>query len=188
MEQDILDYFGKARKYMDDAIEHLKNELIKVRAGKASPSMLNGILVEYYDNPTPLNQVATINSTDSKTLIIAPWEKKMLAPIEQALFAANLGITPMNDGETIRISLPPLTEDRRKDLVKQIKQYAEDGKVSLRHARHKVLDFIKKAVKDDGYPEDAGKRKEADVKQMIESYADKIEKLIEAKEKDIMTI
>ena len=154
----IDDYMKKGKQYMEDAIDHLQRELIKIRTGKASTSMLDGIMVNYYNVPTPINQVANLNAVDSKTIAIQPWDKSALGDIEQAIFAANLGLTPQNDGEFIRINIPPLTEERRKDLVKQSKALGEEGKVSLRNARHKLIDFVKKEVKD-GYPEDAGKAK-----------------------------
>ena len=157
---------------MDDAIDHLDKELAKIRTGKASPSMLNGILVDYYGNPTPLNQVANVGASDAKTLTIQPWEKTMLSVIEQAIFAANLGLTPMNDGEMIRISIPPLTEERRKEMVKMAKEKGEEGKVSIRNARHKVMDFIKKAVKD-GLSEDLGKDKEVETEDIIKELWEK---------------
>jgi len=157
---------GKAE--MENAITHLKDELKKVRAGKASPNMLSGVMVDYYGTPTALSQVASINTPDGRTLSIQPWEKKLLGDIERAIFEANLGLTPMNDGEFIRIPIPPLTEERRKQLVKQTKTLAEDAKVSLRNTRHKMMDFIKKEVKD-GYPEDAGKKKEDEVQSMVNS-------------------
>jgi ribosome recycling factor len=187
METDINAYMKEGKEYMDNAITHLKGELLKIRAGKASPSMLNGVMVDYYGNPTPLNQVANISTPDSKSLSIQPWEKSMLAVIEQAIFASNMGLTPQNDGETVRINIPPLTEDRRKDLVKQVKKEGEEAKVSLRHARHKLMDFIKKAVKD-GYPEDGGKMKEEEVEKMIKKYYEDIEELVKSKETDIMTV
>lgn len=177
----------KGQEGFDKAIDHLKDELTKIRAGKATPSMLSNINVEYYGNPAPLNQVANISTPDSRTLAIQPWEKNMLGPIEQAIFQANLGLTPMNDGEFVRITIPPLTEERRMELVKQTKTYAEDAKITLRTGRHKMIDFIKKEVKD-GYPEDAGKRKEDDVDQMVKDYTSKIEELLSAKEKEIMTV
>ncbi len=187
MVADVNNYIGKAKKYMDEALVHLDKELAKIRTGKASPSMLSGILVDYYDNPTPLNQVANVGASDAKTLTIQPWEKKMLGVIEQAIFAANLGLTPMNDGEIIRITIPPLTEDRRIEMVKRAKALGEEGKISLRNARHKVMDFIKKAVKD-GLPEDTGKDKEAETQDIINEYTEKINEMVAAKEKDIMTI
>ena len=187
MEETIESTLQHGKDAFDHAIEHFKHELVKIRAGKASPSMLAGIMVEYYGNPTPLNQVSNVSTPDSKTISIQPWEKNMLGPIEQAIFAANLGLTPMNDGEFVRISIPPLTEERRIQLVKQAKSLAEDTKVSLRNSRHKMIDFIKKEVKD-GYPEDAGKRRESEVEDMIKEYTEKIEALLEAKEKDVMTV
>ncbi|MCB0685189.1 MAG: ribosome recycling factor [Saprospiraceae bacterium] len=176
-----------AKEGMDHALEHLNNELVKIRTGKASPAMLSGLFVEYYGSPTPLNQVANVGTSDARTITIQPWEKKMLGPIEQSIFAANLGITPMNDGEIIRINIPPLTEERRKTLVKQAKHLGEEGKISIRSSRHKVMDAIKKAVKD-GYPEDAGKRREDEVEKLVQDYSDRIDKIVELKEKDIMTV
>ena len=187
MEETIESMMIKGKDEMDHAIDHLKAELVKIRAGKASPAMLNGIMVEYYGNPTPLNQVASIGTPDSRTISIQPWEKSMLGPIEKAIFASNLGVTPMNDGEFVRINVPPLTEERRVILVKQCKSLGEESKVSLRNTRHKMMDFIKKEVKD-GYPEDAGKRKESKVQDMVNNYTEKIDHLIEVKEKDIMTV
>lgn len=180
-------YFKKASDYMDKAIDHLQKELTKLRAGKASPSMLSGIMVDYYGTPTALTQVANVSTPDPKTLSIQPWEKSMLGPIEQAIFGANLGLTPMNDGEFVRINIPPLTEERRKDMVKSIKAQGEEAKVSIRHARQKVKDFIKKEVKD-GYPEDMGKRKEGEMEEMVKKYTETIEKYISAKEADIMKV
>jgi len=187
MPEDIDAYIANAKIYMDEALERLARELNKIRTGKASPTMLSGILVDYYGSPTPLSQVANVGAADAKTLSIQPWEKTMLGPIEQAIFAANLGLTPMNNGEIIIINIPPLTEERRKELVKQAKALGEDAKVSLRNARHKVMDHIKKEVKE-GYPEDAGKRKEEEVQKIINAYADKVGNLISSKEKDILTI
>jgi len=171
----------------DKAIDHLKNELIKVRTGKASTSILDGILVEYYGSNMPINQVANVGLADAKTITIQPWERKMLQVIEQSIFAANIGLTPQNDGEFIRITIPALTEERRKDLVKQVKQLGEETRIGIRSERHKILDFIKKEVKE-GYPEDAGKRMEDKIQNLITSYGDKINALLESKEEDIMTI
>ncbi|MDF1698975.1 MAG: ribosome recycling factor [Saprospiraceae bacterium] len=176
---------GKAE--MDKTIDHLRAELIKIRAGKASPSMLSGIMVEYYGNPTPLTQVANLGTPDSRTISIQPWEKSMLGPIEKSIFEANLGLTPMNDGEFVRITIPPLTEERRKQMVKHAKSLCEDAKVSLRSSRHKMIDFIKTEVKD-GYPEDAGKKREVEVQDMVTNYGKNIDQILQAKEKDIMTV
>ena len=187
MIDEIKKYIAEGDKHMDEAIEHLQKELLKIRAGKASTSMLNGIFVDYYGSQTPLAQVANLGLSDARTINIQPWEKAMLSVIERALFEANLGVTPMNDGESIRLNVPPLTEDRRKVLVKQAKAFGEDAKVSLRNARHKLMDFIKKSVKD-GFPEDSGKRKEDEIQNMVNVHSDRIDALISAKEEDILTI
>ena len=172
---------------MQKSLDHLVSELTKIRAGKASPSMLSSVMCDYYGSPTPISQVANVGTADSKTITIQPWEKPMLAVIERAIFEANLGLTPMNDGEFIRITVPAMTEERRRDLVKQAKALGEDAKVSLRNTRHKMMDAIKKEVKD-GYPEDAGKRKEGEVQDKINDYAKKVDTLLVSKEKDIMTV
>ena len=187
MEMDISSLGSVAESNFKKVISHFKDELVKIRAGKASTSMLDGIMVDYYGTPTALSQVANINTPDSKTLSIQPWEKSMLAPIEQAIFGANLGLTPMNDGEFVRIIIPALTEDRRKDLVKQAKSEGENSKVSIRNERQKWMNFIKKEVKD-GYPEDAGKKKEAELEGLVKTYIKSIDDLIVIKEKDILTV
>lgn len=187
MSQEIESAFIDGKQGMDKAIQHLKDELLKIRTGKASTQMLNGLMVEYYGAPTPLTQAANVSTPDSRTIAIQPWDKSLLSAIEQAIFAANLGFTPMNDGEFVRITIPPLTEERRKDLVKMAKALAEDSKVSLRNERHKILNVIKQEVKN-GYPEDQGKRKESQVQDLVNSYVESITKLIEAKEADIMTV
>lgn len=172
---------------MESKLDHLNKELGKIRTGKASPSMLNGIMVDYYGSATPLNQVANVSASDSKTLSIQPWEKSMLGPIEKAIFEANLGFTPMNDGEMVRITLPPLTEERRRDLVKMAKASGEDTKVSMRSARQKAMDAVKSAVKN-GYPEDAGKKTETDIQNIINSSTKKVDEVVQSKESDIMTV
>lgn len=187
MIDEIEDHILQATEHFDKAIEHLVFELNKIRAGKASPAMLNGLMVEYYGSPTPLAQVANVSTPDARTIAIQPWEKKMLALIEKAIFEANLGITPMNDGEVVRLMIPPMSEERRITMVKQAKQAGEESRVAIRAHRHKIMDYIKKQVKD-GFPEDMGKRKEDEVQKTIEGYMAKIEKMLEAKEKDIMTV
>ena len=187
MAETVDSILQQGSEQMDLAIDHLKKELTKIRTGKASAGILEGLHVDYYGSSTPLAQVANVGVADARTITIQPWEKGMLAKIEQVIFAANLGITPMNDGEIIRISVPPLTEERRRDLAKQAKNMGEEAKVALRHARHKVIDFIKKEIKD-GFPEDMGTRKEAEVDKLLHSHTESIEQLINAKEKDIMTV
>lgn len=187
MQEELDDKMEMTELEMQSAIEHLQKEMSKIRAGKASPAILGGILVDYYGSPTPLTQVANVGASDAKTLTIQPWEKSMIGPIEKAIFAANLGLTPQNNGEMIIIGIPPLTEERRKEYVKRAKESGEDAKISLRSSRHKALDEVKKAVKL-GYPEDAGKRMEDQIQKMVNKYADQINQMVAAKEKDIMTI
>ncbi len=187
MDAEIELIMNEAKGSMDKAIDHLVHELTKVRTGKASPAVLENISVEYYGSQTPLNQVANISASDSRTLSIQPWEKNMLPVIEKAIFEANLGVTPMNDGEVVRLSFPLLTEERRKELAKQAKHFGEEAKISVRNARHKALDAIRKAVKD-GYPEDFGKRREQEIQDMVTEYSKKIDHLVEVKEADIMTV
>ncbi|MEZ4984980.1 MAG: ribosome recycling factor [Saprospiraceae bacterium] len=163
MQEDVDFYFQSARESMEHSLEHLGKELAKVRTGKANANLVSGLFVSYYGSDTPLNQVANVSVADARTIVIQPWEKSMIAPIEKAIFEANLGVTPQNDGEVVRITIPPLTEDRRRDLVKVAKGYGEDAKVSIRNARKELMDAIKQAVKS-GYPEDAGKKAEEKLK------------------------
>ncbi len=184
---ELNEAFSKMKSAMDSSVEHLKTELTKLRAGKASPSMVSDLLVDYYGSPTPIGQVANVSNSDSRTINIQPWEKNMLGPIEQAIFASNIGVTPMNDGEQVRITIPPMTEERRKDIVKQVKAAGEDCKVSIRKSRQKGMDAIKAAVKD-GLSEDMGKDKEAEVQNIVNDYTASIGKIIDAKEKEVMTV
>lgn len=184
---DIDGMIAKGKSEMDSALDRLKGELIKIRTGKASPAMLAGLKVEYYGAATPLEQVANITAVDSKTISIQAWEKNMLGEIEKAIFQANMGLTPMNDGENVRITIPPLTEERRRDLVKQCKGLGEEAKVSLRSSRQKMMDFVRKEVKD-GYPEDEGKKREASIQEIVKGYGANVETMLEAKEKEVMTV
>ncbi|MCY1526626.1 Ribosome-recycling factor [compost metagenome] len=176
-----------ARNAMEKAIAHCESELTKIRAGKASAGMLDGIMVEYYGNPAPLAQVAGINTPDARTLIIQPWEKQLLVPIERAIMEANIGINPQNDGSIIRLVVPPLTEERRKELVKKVKEEAERGKITVRNIRKDANEKIKK-LKGDGISDDEVKTGEGEVQKITDSYIVKVDKHAEAKEKDIMTI
>lgn len=185
--EDLNELFELSQMEMESSIEHLEQILRRISTGKANPDMLMAIQVDYYGAPTPLNQVANVTVADSRTLNIQPWEKSMIGPIEKAIFEANLGVTPQNDGELVRLSIPMLTEDRRKGLVKQAKKDGEDAKVSIRNTRQKLMDGIKKAVKA-GYPEDAGKRKEDEAQKLTNDFTGKVDKHISNKEKDIMTI
>lgn len=175
------------KKRMEDTMEHLRSELLKIRTGKAYPEMVRGIMVSYYGVPTPIEQVSNISATDSRTLSIQPWDKGVIKDIEKAIIEANLGFNPMNDGDLIRIPVPPLTEERRKELVRQAKAQGEDGKVSIRSARKEAMDCIKQGVKD-GMSEDEGKRMEDQVEDLVKSFYKQIDRMIEVKQDDIMTI
>ena len=187
MNTEIDNFLTTGYELMDKSLEHLGDELSKIRAGKASPAMVSGIMVDYYGSPTPLPQIANVTTSDARTITIQPWEKKMLAQIERAIFEANLGITPMNNGEVILLTIPPLTEERRLNLVKQCKALGEDAKVSVRNIRHKLMEHLKKEVKN-GFPEDLGKKKETEIQKFVDDHTEKVNKLIEAKEKDIMKV
>jgi ribosome recycling factor len=173
--------------HMKKAIQHLETELVKIRAGRANPNMLDGLVVDYYGTPTPINQVGNINVTDARTLAIQPWEKNMLQPIERCIIAANLGVTPQNDGNIIRLFLPPLTEERRKDLVKRVNAEGEHTKVAIRNIRRDAIEHIKKLQKD-GLSEDAAKDAEKDVQGLTDKYTAEIDKHLEAKDKEIMSV
>lgn len=176
-----------SEEHMVAAIEHLAKELVAVRAGKASPSMLQNVFVDYYGAHAPISQVANITSLDARTLSIQPWEKNMVGPIEKAIFAANIGVTPQNDGQIIRITIPPMTQERRLQLVKQIKDMGEHTRVSIRNARRDAIHNIKKMVKD-GLSEDYGKHAEHQVEELTKKYIEKTDKIVHAKEEEIMTI
>jgi len=187
MQEEIDFYFDESKEAMEASLVHLQKELSKVRTGKANTNIFDSIMVDYYGSPTPLRQVANIGTLDARTINIQPWEKKMIDPIERAIFEANLGLTPQNDGENIRITIPMLTEERRKGLVKQVKSLTEDCKVSIRSARRDLMELLKKAVKD-GYPEDMGKKAEAKAQDLTNGFGKKADELAEIKEKDIMTV
>jgi len=176
-----------ARTSMDRAIEHADGELLKIRAGKASPSMLDDVYVDYYGTPTPLSQVGSVNSPDARTIVIQPWEKSLLTAIEKAIMEANLGVNPQNDGVIIRINVPPLTEERRRDLVKKAKAEAETGKIAIRNIRKDANEKIRK-LKSEGVSEDEMKVGEAEIQKLTDAYIIKVDQLSEAKEKDIMTV
>ena len=172
---------------MNATVAHFEKELQKVRAGKASPQMLDGIKVDYYGNPTPIDQVANVNTPDAHQIIIQPWERNMLPVIEKAILAANIGVTPQNNGEFIRLVIPAPTEERRKELVKKAKQEAEQTKVAVRNIRRTANDDAKK-LKDEGVEEDAVKKLEADIQKATDEAIAKVDKIMDAKEKEIMTV
>ena len=180
-------YIEEAKEHMEKSIKHLAHELSKIRAGRAMPNMVDGIQIEYYGNPTPLNQVASINTPDARTLIIKPWEKTILSEIEKAIINSDLGLNPQNDGELIRLNIPTLTEERRLTLVKQVKHEGENGKISVRNIRKDANDHIKKLLKEH-ISEDAIKKAEQKIQELTDSYVKKIDDLMIKKEEEIMHV
>lgn len=180
----ILD---STKESMNGTIAHLEKEFLNIRAGKATPQMLGGVFVDYYGSQTPLSQVANINTPDARTITITPWEKAMLQPIEKAIMIANLGFNPMNNGDNIIISVPPLTEERRRDLVKQAKSEAEDAKIGIRNARKDANTDIKKLEKE-GTSEDVCKSAEDDVQKLTDAFIKKIDDHLAIKEAEIMKV
>lgn len=183
-----LDFLLESTKeHMQKSIKHLETELSHVRAGRANVSMVEMVRVDYYGTLSPLNQVSNVSTPDARTIAIQPWEKKMLGEIEKAILAANIGLTPVNNGELIRLILPPLTEERRKDLVKQIKQMGENTKVTIRTARKDANIELKKLLKE-GLPEDMEKDKEEEIQKMTDKYIAEVDRHLTAKEQEIMTV
>jgi ribosome recycling factor len=187
MSDDLLLILEDAQDNMQKAINHLESELIRIRAGKANPQMLEGLTVDYYGTPTVLNQVGNVSVMDARTLTIQPWEKNMLQPIERAIINANLGVTPQNDGNIIRLFLPPLTEERRKEFVKRANGEGEQSKVAIRSIRRDAIEQIKKLQKD-GLSEDATKDAEKNMQEITDKHISLVEKHLAAKEKDIMSV
>ena len=187
MTMDTKTILNDATVRMQKTVDFLEESLANIRAGKASVNVLNGVFVEYYGSQTPVSGVASVTVPDAKTILIQPWDKNMIRPIEKAIIDSNIGLTPSNNGESIRLSMPPLTEERRKELVKQSKAEAENARVSLRNARRDAVEAFKKAVKD-GMPEDEGKDGETQAQKLLEKYNKVIDAAFEKKEKDIMTV
>ncbi|WP_396602329.1 ribosome recycling factor [Algibacter sp. R77976] len=185
MNEDIQFILDSTKESMDNALAHLKKQFLNIRAGKASPSMLGSVMVDYYGSQTPLSQVANVNTPDGRTITVQPWEKNMLQEIERGIAYANLGFNPMNNGETIIINVPPLTEERRRDLAKQAKSEAEDAKVSIRTARKDAMNDVKK---NDDVSEDLKKNAEIDIQQITDNHVKKVDELFDIKEKEIMTV
>ena len=173
---------------MKDAVLFLEEDLKNYRVGKANPSVLNGVMVDYYGSATPLPQVASVSTPDATTILIQPWEKNMISKIEKAIMDANLGFTPSNNGESVRCNIPPLTEERRKELIKKAHAAGENTKIVVRNARRDGVDQLKKAQKNDGLNEDAQKEGEEEIQKITDKYVKKVDELIAAKEKDIMVV
>lgn len=184
---DIKTIKQETEEKMQMTLEFLDETFSRIRAGRANVHILDGIRVEYYGSMVPLSNVATVNTPDAKTIMVQPWEKSMLKVIEKAIMDSDVGITPENNGEVIRLGIPPLTEERRKNLVKQTKQEAEDAKISIRNSRREAIDEVKKAVKE-GLPEDMGKDAEADVQKIHDKFVKKVDEMFAAKEKEILTV
>ena len=182
-----VDFTEFSRK-MDRTLEHLGEDFDAVRAGRANAKVLDRISVEYYGSETPLNGVATISSPDARTLVITPWDTKLLKEIQKAIQMSDLGINPQNDGRVIRLIFPQLTEERRKDLSKQVKKYAEDAKVAMRNIRRDGMDYVKKLKKNNEITEDDQKKAEKDLQDMLDQYIKKVDAALAAKEKELMSI
>ncbi len=187
MEEEIQLYLNEARDLMNKAVKHFSNELTKIRAGKAMPNMLDGLMVDYYGSPTPIGQVASVNTPDARTLVVKPWEKKLISEIEKAIINSDLGLNPQNDGDLIRLNIPPLTEERRKNLMKQVRNEAENGKISVRNIRKDTNESLRKLLKE-GASEDEIKRAEEQVQILTSQYSETIDGLVGKKETEIMTV
>ena len=177
----------EATDRMERTVQHLEEELLNVRAGKASTNVLNSVYVDYYGSQSPVSAVASVTVPDAKTVLIQPWDKKMIRTIEKAILDSNIGLTPSNNGETIRLTIPPLTEERRKELVKQVRGEAETARISLRNARRDAVDAFKKAQKE-GMPEDEAKNGETEAQKLIDKFSKKLDAVLDAKEREIMTV
>jgi len=187
MTEDLQLIYDEFKSANQKSLVHLENELMKIRAGKATPSMLHGVMVDYYGSPTPTQQVANISTVDARTITVQPWEKPMLNEISKGIINSNLGFAPQNNGEVLIISIPPLTEDRRRELVKKSKSEGEHAKVGIRNNRKDALDMVKD-LKNDGLSEDMSKDAENEIQNLTNVYVKKVDDLLDQKEKEIMTI
>jgi len=187
MHEELEFTIEEAKEGMQNALHHLEKEIQKLRAGKASPQMLEGVKIDYYGVMTQIDQAANVSSPDARQIIVQPWDKSVLSLIEKAIQAANLGFNPKNEGEILRIVVPPLTEERRRDLVKKAKAEAENAKISIRNIRRNANETAKK-LKKDGIPEDEVEKLETDIQKATDEFITKVDKILEIKEKDIMTV
>ena len=185
--EDLDFYLEEAKDHMEKSVHHVSHALAKIRAGRAMPSMLDDLVVDYYGNPTPINQVASVNTPDARTLAIKPWEKNLVADIEKAIINSDLGLNPQNDGEIVRLNIPPLTEERRITLVKQSKHEAEHGRVSVRNVRKDAKEHLKKLLKEH-VSEDEVKKAEITIQEYTDKFINNIDELLATKEEEIMTV
>ncbi|MDI6802756.1 MAG: ribosome recycling factor [Bacteroidota bacterium] len=184
----VKDILRETENKMKKAVEVVRQEFIKIRTGKATTTLLDGIKIDYFGSLMPLNQVGTVGTPDIRMITVTPWDKGMIGPIEKAILAANIGLNPANDGTVIRLPVPPLNEERRKELVKLIKKFAEDGKISLRNVRRDAIEHLKKSEKEEHFSEDERKRGEDDVQKLIDKHIKEIDSLVTHKEKEIMEV
>lgn len=188
MNEEVQLYIEDAEERMKKALNHLESELSKIRAGKASPSMLKDVKVDYYGQQTPLTQMSNVGTSDARTIVIQPWEKKMIGEVEKAILKANLGFNPVNNGEIIRVVVPELTEERREKLSKMVKNEGENAKIAVRNVRRDAISEIKKLEKDHSVSEDESKNGQDEIQKLTDKYTDKIDKIIDAKQNDIMSV
>jgi len=184
----VSDILKKASERMSKAVEHVSLEFTKIRTGKASTSLLESVKVDYYGTPTPLNQIGTLSTPDSHSITIQPWDKTLIPLVEKAILNSNLGLNPTNDGNMVRVPIPPLTEERRKELVKLVKKIAEEGKISIRNIRRDAIEHLKKMEKEEHISEDDRKHGETEMQQITDKYIKEIDALNEKKEKEIMEV
>lgn len=184
----IKDIIKETDNKMHKAVEHVRNELIRIRTGKATTTLLDAVKIDYYGTLTPLNQVANLSTPDIHTITVQPWDKSVIPAIEKAIMNANLGLNPVNDGNLIRVPIPPLNEERRRELVKLVKKYAEDGRIAVRNIRRDEIDKLKKAEKNEHFSEDDRKHAEVEIQKLTDKHIKEIDLLIEQKEKEIMEV
>ncbi len=187
MDESVKSLIQDMESHMEKSLLHFEHELVKIRAGKAHVTMLDGVMVDYYGSPTPINQVGNLSTLDARTITIQPWEKKMIGPIERAILEANLGLNPSNDGQLIRVPVPPLNEERRRNLVKQAKGEGETAKIAIRNVRKDTNEKLKRLQKD-GVSEDTIKVAEKKVQDITDSFIDKVDKVLKIKEDEILTV
>ncbi len=184
----VKDILKQHEDKMHKTVDAVRQEFIRIRTGKATTALLDGVKVDYYGNPSPLNQVANVSVHDVHSIIVQPWDKNMVKPIEQAIIAANLGLNPIADGQTVRVPIPPLNEERRKELVKLVKKFAEDGKVAIRNIRRDAIEHLKRSEKAEHFSEDERKRGEQEAQKLTDKYIKDVDNLVTLKEKEIMEV